>query len=423
MTPGTMAFAVPAGVESLTISATGGGGGDLVNGSGTTLVPGGRATLVTGLVAVFPGEQLQLTVASEGGSANAATGIGGGAGAPDGGAGGYSAGGGGGATRVLACQGVICPVAVIAGGGGGAGSSGFISSSPSFPTLPGGPGGDAGVRGTDGASDVTIAGGSGGQPGTAIAAGGGGAGFQAGGSGSGSTGGAGGSPGPFALHEGGGGGGGGVFGGGGGGSGNSGTDPSSNSAIAGGGGGGGGSSLAPQGTSLSLAAPGAAPGVVLTWTPPSGPGPAPGPGAGAGGGGGVAVVSGLTLSPSAFQAARSGPSALASGGRRYGSRVAYTLNEAADVRFAVVQLLPGRRGRGGICAKPTTANSSSRRCVRRVTRPGRFTASGGAGANGFRFTGRLAGRKLTPGRYQLVATPAAVGATGQAARASFRVVA
>ena len=38
-TPGTMAFAVPAGVDSLSVAATGGGGGGLTNGSGTTLIP------------------------------------------------------------------------------------------------------------------------------------------------------------------------------------------------------------------------------------------------------------------------------------------------------------------------------------------------------------------------------------------------
>jgi hypothetical protein len=411
-TPGTMAFAVPAGVDSLSVAATGGAGGDLTNGLGTTLVKGGRAALVTGLVAVFPGEQLQLTVASNGGTANAGTGTNGGSGTPDGGVGGYSAGGGGGATRVLACQGVTCPVAVIAGGGGGAGSSGFITYNSTFPPLPGGPGGAAGARGTDGTLDVTISGGSGGQPGTPASAGAGGSGFDTGGSGSGPTGGAGGSPGPFNLHEGGGGGGGGVFGAGGGGSGGSGVDPLSNSAYAGGGGGGGGSSLAPSGTKLNLAAPGAAPGIVLTWTPPGGPGS-----------GGVAVVSREKLSPSAFPTAPSGASALVSARRRYGAKVTYTLNQAADVRFTVVQRQPGRKTKSGHCAKPMTANSSARRCKRRVTLPGSFTRAGSAGANSFRFTGRLKGRKLKPGMYQLVATPRTGAKTGRAVSASFRIIA
>jgi hypothetical protein len=412
-TPGTMAFAVPAGVDSLTVAATGGSGGNLTNGSGTILVPGGRAAVVTAQVTVFPGEQLQLTVASNGGTASAKTGTSGEGGKPDGGAGGYSAGGGGGATRVLGCEGVTCSVAVIAGGGGGAGSSGYIATDI-LPVLSGGPGGAAGVGGTDGVSDTKVSGGSGGQPGSAVSAGAGGPGYTAGGDGSGPMGGGGGNPGPFNGHEGGGGGGGGVFGGGGGGSGNFGMDASLDQAYAGGGGGGGGSSLVLSGASLDLATPGSAPGIVLTWAAPGGPGQ---------GGDGVAVVSRMTLSPSAFPAAPRGPSALVSARRRYGSKVAYTLNEAADVRFRVIQRKLGRRSKGGHCTKPTSANRSARKCIRRVTLPGSFTRAGGAGSNHFRFTGRLAGRRLKPGNYRLVATPGRGANTGHVASVSFRIIA
>jgi hypothetical protein len=322
-TPGTKAFAVPAGVSSLSLSVTGGAGGDVADGSGTTLVAGGRGALVTGTVAVFAGEQLQLTVAASGGNANANTGTNGAGGAPDGGVGGWSAGGGGGATRVLDCQGVICPVAVIAAGGGGAGMSGSIP--VTHQTLPGGPGGDAGARGTDGTSGTPFSGGSGGQPGTSGAAG------------------------PFNLHV--------------------------------GGGGGGGS----------------------------------------GGGVAVAAVSRETLSPRAFPAAPSGPSALAAK-RRYGTKVGYTLNEAASVRFTVVQPQTGRKAKGGRCVKPTRANRKARRCTRLVALRGSFTRAGSAGANSFRFTGRLAGHKLKPGKYRLVATPSAGAKTGRAASASFQII-
>jgi hypothetical protein len=263
-TPGTMAFAVPAGVQSLSVRVTAGAGGDLINNSGTTLVQGGRGALVTGTVAVFPGEQLQLTVGTNGGKANAQKGTNGAGGAPDGGTGGYSAGGGGGATRVLGCQGVICPVAVIAAGGGGAGASGFVSSSP----LPGGAGGAASAPGGDGTSDGPVSGGSGGRPGTSGADGTGGVGADAGDDGSGPSGGAGGNhSGSFNLHEGGGGGGGGVFGGGGGGSGAFGMD-GSDQVFTGGGGGGGGSSFAPSGGNVQKTAAGAVPRIVLTWGPP-----------------------------------------------------------------------------------------------------------------------------------------------------------
>jgi len=133
------------------------------------------------------------------------------------------------------------------------------------------------------------------------------------------------------------------------------------------------------------------------------------------------AVGAVTLSPNAFPAAPRGPSVLAAK-RRYGTKVSYTLNEAADVRFTVAQFQSGRAAKGGRCVRPTRANSRARRCTRRVTLPGSFTRAGTAGANSFRFTGRLRGRKLRRGRYQLVASPSAGGKAGRAARASFRII-
>jgi hypothetical protein len=133
------------------------------------------------------------------------------------------------------------------------------------------------------------------------------------------------------------------------------------------------------------------------------------------------AVGAVTLSPSSFPAAPRGPSVLAAK-RRYGTKVSYTLNEAADVRFTVAQFQSGREAKGGRCVTSTRANRRARRCTRRVTLPGSFTRAGTAGANSFRFTGRLRGRKLRRGRYQLVATPSAGGKAGRAARASFRII-
>jgi hypothetical protein len=423
-TPGATSFTVPAGVTSLNVSVTGGAGGDY---SGSTTIPGGRGALVTGTVAVVGGQQLQLTVAGSGGDGNgsATTGA---AGTPDGGAGGYFAGGGGGATRVLGCQGITCSVAVIAAGGGGAGVSGFVSLNPGFQTLPGGSGGAAGAAGGNGASDTLVGGGSGGQPGTAGApgaggaAGTGGAPGEAGSNGIDSAGGKGGNQTSASLHPGGGGGGGGVFGAGGGGSGASGQDAMLDQATAGGGGGGGGSSLAPPSGNVSLAAAGATPQIVLSWTAPegSGPGTGPGPGPGPGGGGVTAPALGnLTLAPTAFRAAASGPSAAK---RRTGTKVSYALDRAASVSFSVDRSRPGRRAKSGRCVKLTRANRKARRCTRHAALKGGFTRFGAAGANGFRFMGRVAGKRLKPGSYRLLATPSAAGKTGRTVRAAFRIV-
>jgi hypothetical protein len=53
--------------------------------------------------------------------------------------------------------------------------------------------------------------------------------------------------------------------------------------------------------------------------------------------------------------------------------------------------------------------------------PGSFTVAGRAGANAFRFTGRLNGRRLKPRRYRLTGTPSANGRLGTAVAAAFRI--
>ena len=84
-----------------------------------------------------------------------------------------------------------------------------------------------------------------------------------------------------------------------------------------------------------------------------------------------------------------------------GAQVSYTLTGAAAVKFTVSRL---RRGR-------------------QVTLHGAFTQSGRSGRNSFRFTGRLAGLKLKPGGYRLIATPSAGGLAGSPAAAGFQIVA
>ena len=58
-----------------------------------------------------------------------------------------------------------------------------------------------------------------------------------------------------------------------------------------------------------------------------------------------------------------------------------------------------------------------RGCVRFLRVRGSFVHAGRVGANALRFSGRLGGRTLAPGRYRLVATPAG----GPAARVAFRI--
>jgi hypothetical protein len=151
---------------------------------------------------------------------------------------------------------------------------------------------------------------------------------------------------------------------------------------------------------------------------------------GSGGGGGVtpgsnpvvlAKVGSERLAPTSFPAAPSGPSAL-SAARKYGTKVTYTLNQAASTRFTVAQLLSGRKDSRGRCVAPTRRNRTARKCTRAVTLRGSFTRSGKAGTNTFRFTGRIGGKRLKPSSYKLVATPKANGLIGKPVSASFRII-
>jgi hypothetical protein len=139
----------------------------------------------------------------------------------------------------------------------------------------------------------------------------------------------------------------------------------------------------------------------------------------------TATVTGESISPFSFRAAPSGPSARSARRVRYGARVTFTLNVAARVRFTVQRLRSGRRVRRRgrtVCVRPTSGNRSRPRCTRVARLRGSFFRTGRAGANRFRFMGRIGGRRLTPGRYRLLATPLVNGGAGRSRAARFRIV-
>jgi hypothetical protein len=159
------------------------------------------------------------------------------------------------------------------------------------------------------------------------------------------------------------------------------------------------------------------------FVPPPAEAPPPGAGAPPGGVAPLPAVRSLRLRPAAFAAAARGPSARDAQRRRRprGSLVSFTLNVPAAVTYRVGRAMPGRRV-GRRCAPPSRANRRGRRCTRFALVSGRFTRMGRAGSNRFRFTGRIGGRRLTPGSYRLRATPRAAGRTGRVASAAFRVL-
>jgi uncharacterized delta-60 repeat protein len=145
---------------------------------------------------------------------------------------------------------------------------------------------------------------------------------------------------------------------------------------------------------------------------------AAGGGPGGGGSGGTRpTLSRLKLSPTAFAAARSGPSAKAA---RTGTKVSFQLSGPASVTFTVERPARGRRV-GRACKKPSSRNRRGRPCTRYVRVRGSFKRTGVAGANSFRFTGRMNRHALKPGRYRLAGIAKAGSAKSRAARAGFRI--
>lgn len=151
---------------------------------------------------------------------------------------------------------------------------------------------------------------------------------------------------------------------------------------------------------------------VTTTSPAPPPRPAPPPPTRA------PALSGLSLSPSRFRAATSGPSTAKS----RGTTVKYTLSKAAKVRFGVERSARGRRV-GGKCVTATRSNAGRKACRRYVPLKGSFTQQGRTGRNTFRFTGRLGGHTLKPKTYRLRAV--AIDPTGKRSatrRPGFRIV-
>ena len=126
-------------------------------------------------------------------------------------------------------------------------------------------------------------------------------------------------------------------------------------------------------------------------------------------------ASGLALRPSTFTPLADASSIVAAR-----TRVSYRLNEPASVRFTVQRALPGRRA-GRRCVRQRRSNRRARRCTRYVAVRGSFRHAGRQGANSFRFTGYVGGRRLRRGTYRLNGVPTdAAGNRGRAVRARFR---
>ena len=131
------------------------------------------------------------------------------------------------------------------------------------------------------------------------------------------------------------------------------------------------------------------------------------------------AIQSLSLAPRGFRAVNAGEAIFSAKKKRkapIGTTVTYSLSATATVTFSVERRLPGRKV-GKRCVKQPRANKTKKKCPRFKLLKGGFPHSGQTGANSFKFSGRLNGKGLKPGRYRLV------GKTGSVAKtASFRIV-
>lgn len=136
----------------------------------------------------------------------------------------------------------------------------------------------------------------------------------------------------------------------------------------------------------------------------------------------AARITKLKLSPKAFAAAAKGASIAKAKAKAKvtGTTVSYRNSAAVTTRFTVQRALAGRR-KGKTCAKPAPSNKRGKPCTR-YSNVGAFTHKDQAGANSFRFTGRVGGRALAAGAYRLSAVPGSGAARGPAATATFTIV-
>ena len=119
----------------------------------------------------------------------------------------------------------------------------------------------------------------------------------------------------------------------------------------------------------------------------------------------VGVLNALTLSPDAFLPAPSGPTASATAAnkkkKKYGTTISYRDSQVATTTFTVLRESAGRR-QGKSCKKPSTKNKHGKRCTL-LTKVGSFTHLDKAAANSLHFSGRVNGKRLPPGTYELQA--------------------
>jgi hypothetical protein len=133
------------------------------------------------------------------------------------------------------------------------------------------------------------------------------------------------------------------------------------------------------------------------------------------------VITGLLISPSAFLPAPSGAtiSTAKKAKKKYGATISYRDSQIATTTFTVLRESAGRK-QGKSCKKPSKKNKHGKACTL-LAKVGSFTHIDVTAANSLRFSGRIAGKKLTAGSYELQAVAHDAAGNGPTATKSFKI--
>jgi hypothetical protein len=134
------------------------------------------------------------------------------------------------------------------------------------------------------------------------------------------------------------------------------------------------------------------------------------------------VITALEISPSKFLPAPSGATISTANKKpkkKYGATISYRDSQVAMTTFTVLSKSTGRM-QGKSCKKPSNKNKHGKRCAL-LTKVGSFVHADKAGANSLRFSGRIKGRKLAAGSYELQAVAHDAAGNSAAVEKTFTV--
>jgi YVTN family beta-propeller protein len=129
------------------------------------------------------------------------------------------------------------------------------------------------------------------------------------------------------------------------------------------------------------------------------------------------VLSGLKVRPHAFRVATKG-----SARSKSGATISYRDTLAAETTLRVVDRVAGVKQRGACVAAPTRKHRGTGKRCTRVLLIGSIGHRDAAGTNRLRFTGRLRGHALAPGRYKLIASARQAAQHSGTISARFRIL-